>query len=112
MQYPYLFSEGRIGKLAIRNRVVMAPMGVGMANFDGTPSEQITAYFRLTVDEFCQYMEPPGKGIELEEGVESDDRLARELEPRFARVRVVGDARQPGRIHNAVRDGFDAAWEL
>ncbi len=50
--------------------------------------------------------------VVLAVGVESDDRLARELEPRFARVRVVGDARQPGRIHNAVRDGFDAAWEL
>ncbi len=45
MQYPHLFSEGNIGKLAIRNRSVLVPMAVDMANFDGTPSEQITDYF-------------------------------------------------------------------
>ncbi|NPV60857.1 MAG: FAD-dependent oxidoreductase [Actinobacteria bacterium] len=50
--------------------------------------------------------------VVLAVGVESEDSLARELGPRFSRVRVVGDARRPGRIHNAVRDGFDAAWEL
>ena len=45
MQYPHLFCEGRIGNVTIRNRTVMAPMGTGMANFDGTPSEQIIDYY-------------------------------------------------------------------
>ncbi|PKN43807.1 MAG: enoate reductase, partial [Deltaproteobacteria bacterium HGW-Deltaproteobacteria-17] len=45
MQYPHLFSEGMIGNVAIRNRTVMVPMAVDMANFDGTPSEQITDYY-------------------------------------------------------------------
>ncbi len=45
MQYPLLFSEGTIGNLTIRNRTVMVPMAVDMANFDGTPSEQITDYY-------------------------------------------------------------------
>ncbi len=50
--------------------------------------------------------------VVLAVGVVSDDRLARELKPRFPRVYVVGDAREPGRIFSAVRDGFDTAWEL
>ncbi|HOW82417.1 MAG TPA: hypothetical protein PK573_07655, partial [Spirochaetota bacterium] len=45
MKYPHLFSKGKIGKVEIRNRVVMSPVEVGMANFDGTPSEQLVAYY-------------------------------------------------------------------
>ncbi len=45
MKYPHLFSEGRIGSVTIRNRVVMPAMATGMANYDGTPSEQLTAYY-------------------------------------------------------------------
>lgn len=45
MDYPHLFSEGRIGSLTVRNRTVMTPMGTGMANYDGTPSGQMVAYF-------------------------------------------------------------------
>lgn len=45
MEYPLLFSEGRIGNVTVRNRAVMEPMAVGMANFDGTPSERIVDYY-------------------------------------------------------------------
>ncbi|HOU49610.1 MAG: FAD-dependent oxidoreductase [Smithella sp.] len=45
MQYEKLFSEGRIGSVTIKNRIVMPPMEVGMANPDGTPSEQLIAYY-------------------------------------------------------------------
>ncbi len=50
--------------------------------------------------------------VVLSVGVRSDDRLARELKGRFPRVITVGDALKPGRIHDAVRGGFDAAWGL
>lgn len=50
--------------------------------------------------------------VVLSVGVRSDDRLARELKARFARVCTVGDAHQTGRIHDAVLDGFDTAWSL
>jgi hypothetical protein len=46
------------------------------------------------------------------ERVKSDDRLVRELKARLPHVYTVGDARQPGRIYHAVRDGFDTAWNL
>ena len=45
MEYPLLFSEGMIGKVAIRNRVVMAAMAIGMAEYDGTPSEKLIDYY-------------------------------------------------------------------
>ena len=50
--------------------------------------------------------------VVLAVGVKSDDLHAREMKKRFPRVLVIGDARQPGRIYNAVRDGFDTAWDL
>ena len=45
MKYPNLFSPMKIGTLEIRNRVVMTPMGCSMANVDGSPSEQMIAYY-------------------------------------------------------------------
>jgi len=45
MQYKKLFSEGRIGQVTLLNRVVLPPLEVGMANFDGTPSEQLINYY-------------------------------------------------------------------
>ncbi|MBN2168215.1 MAG: FAD-dependent oxidoreductase [Actinobacteria bacterium] len=43
--YSHLLSEGRIGKLTLRNRAVLSPMVSGTANYDGTPSEQMIAYY-------------------------------------------------------------------
>lgn len=40
-----LFSPMKIGKLEIRNRIVMPPMHMGFANLDGTASEQLMDYY-------------------------------------------------------------------
>ena len=45
MNYKHIFSKGKIGSLEIKNRIVLPPLEVGMANFDGTPSEQLTRYY-------------------------------------------------------------------
>jgi len=45
MNYPLLFSEAGIGKLTIKNRIVMEPVAVGMAGFDGSASQQIVDYY-------------------------------------------------------------------
>ncbi len=50
MQYQNLFSAGRIGKVVIKNRIVMPPVEVGMANYDGTPSEQIMNYLEARAE--------------------------------------------------------------
>lgn len=45
MKYPNLFSPMSIGKLSLKNRVVMTAMGCSMANVDGSPSDQMIAYY-------------------------------------------------------------------
>jgi NADPH-dependent 2,4-dienoyl-CoA reductase/sulfur reductase-like enzyme len=54
----------------------------------------------------------PVDQVVLAMGACSDNRLAENLKPRFQRVLTVGDAREPGRIYSAVRDGFDTALNL
>ncbi|BCJ99150.1 oxidoreductase [Anaerocolumna chitinilytica] len=43
--YKKLFEAGSIGKVTMRNRLVMSPMGCGLANLDGTPSEDMIAFY-------------------------------------------------------------------
>jgi 2,4-dienoyl-CoA reductase-like NADH-dependent reductase (Old Yellow Enzyme family)/thioredoxin reductase len=50
--------------------------------------------------------------VVLSVGVKSDDHLAGGFKGRFPRVVTVGDAREVGRIYDAVTGGFDAAWRL
>ena len=35
MKYEKLFSKGKIGRITIKNRAVMSPMGTEMAEFNG-----------------------------------------------------------------------------
>lgn len=44
-QYPYLFSELKIGKRTLKNRIIVSPTGETMPNFDGSLSTQIVAYY-------------------------------------------------------------------
>ena len=42
--HPHLLAPGQIGPVALRNRIVLAPMGDRLAHDDGTVSERQTAY--------------------------------------------------------------------
>jgi 2,4-dienoyl-CoA reductase (NADPH2) len=42
--YAHLLAPGRIGPLALRNRIVMAPMGSNLPEPDGTPGERLVRY--------------------------------------------------------------------
>lgn len=44
-QYPNLFQCGRIGQVSIRNRVVMTSLLTGLANQNGTVSEELIAFY-------------------------------------------------------------------
>lgn len=46
MKYEMLFSPGRIGRLDIKNRAVMSPMGTDFANPDGTASMRLIRYYQ------------------------------------------------------------------
>ena len=44
--YPKLFEPINIGKVEIKNRIAMAPMGaVGLIGSDGTPSQRVVDYY-------------------------------------------------------------------
>ena len=46
MEYPKLFEPITIGKLAIKNRIAMAPMGiVGLTKPDGNPAQRAIDYY-------------------------------------------------------------------
>ncbi|MDR1408844.1 MAG: NAD(P)/FAD-dependent oxidoreductase [Oscillospiraceae bacterium] len=44
-KYPLLFSPGKIGNCELKNRIVMAPMVMGTGTPEGTPDEQMCAYY-------------------------------------------------------------------
>lgn len=43
--YEKLFLEGTIGKLKLKNRLVMSPMGIGLAELDGSPTQEMIAFY-------------------------------------------------------------------
>lgn len=43
--YPNLFSEIRVGRVALKNRIVMPPMGTNFANGDGTLTPRMVEYY-------------------------------------------------------------------
>ncbi len=43
--YPLLFRPGKIGRLTLKNRAVMSPMGTDFANPDGTASDRLISYY-------------------------------------------------------------------
>ena len=45
MNYSHLFSEGTIGSLTLKNRVVMPAMGTALCNADGSVSDHQIAYY-------------------------------------------------------------------
>lgn len=46
MRYPYLFERGHIGNVIIKNRIVMAPLGLGgLAGHNGTFSDRAIDYY-------------------------------------------------------------------
>ncbi len=76
-----LLQPGRIGKLDIRNRIVMAPMGSNFAETDGTCGERIQAYYEarakggagLLTMGVCSVAFPHGTGEPYQVGLSHDD---------------------------------------
>jgi 2,4-dienoyl-CoA reductase-like NADH-dependent reductase (Old Yellow Enzyme family)/NADPH-dependent 2,4-dienoyl-CoA reductase/sulfur reductase-like enzyme len=68
--YEKLFSKGRIGRVEIKNRVVMTPMGTGIAAPGGGVNDDIIAYYEarakggvgLIESELCRVLDGAGAG--------------------------------------------------
>jgi len=121
MKYEHLFSEGLIGTVRIKNRVVMPALEVGMANFDGTPSEQLINYFEeraknglgLIITGVTRVNERHGAGLPRQLAMTAD----RHIEP-FARMaerihkhdtKIFCQLHHPGRQSNSLMIG---SWPL
>lgn len=82
--YNKLFEPGNIGKVTIKNRLVMAPMGCGLANLDGTPSEDMIAYYEaraiggagLIIPEITRVNDIHGQGLLRQLSVTKDKHIA------------------------------------
>lgn len=83
--YKKIFEPGKIGKLTIKNRLVMSPMGCGLANLDGTPSEDMIAFYEaraiggagLIIPEITRVNDVHGAGLMRQLSVTKD----RHIEP-------------------------------
>jgi 2,4-dienoyl-CoA reductase-like NADH-dependent reductase (Old Yellow Enzyme family)/thioredoxin reductase/acetoacetate decarboxylase len=83
--YEKLFSEGKIGKVMLKNRLVMSPMGIGLAELDGTPSQDMIAYYEaraiggagLIIPEITRVNDVHGPGLMRQLSVTQD----RHIEP-------------------------------
>ena len=82
MKYPTIFSEGRIGRLVIPNRLVMAPVDTNFADYEGKVSEKMLAYYGMragggvgmVIVENSQVEGPRGKNT-IRQLCVSDDRF-------------------------------------
>ncbi|HNX28564.1 MAG TPA: NAD(P)/FAD-dependent oxidoreductase [Syntrophomonadaceae bacterium] len=68
--YVQLFSPGKIGRLKIKNRVVMAPMTTGYASLEGEVTERLLNYYRERA--------AGGAGVIIAEAAVIDDPIGRE----------------------------------
>lgn len=124
MQYEYLFAEGRIGPVRIRNRVVLPPLEVGMANFDGTPSEQLINYYEerargglgLLITGITRVNERHGAGLPRQLAMTSDRHIvpfARMVERVHAHgTKIFCQLHHPGRQSNSLMIGSWPMMEL
>ncbi|AEM78955.1 FAD-dependent oxidoreductase [Thermoanaerobacter wiegelii] len=82
--FPNLFSEGRIGNLVIRNRIVMPPMATNLANEDGSVSQRLIDYYvararggvGLIILENVQVDYPQGKNVACQLRLDDDKYMA------------------------------------
>lgn len=82
-EFPHLFVPGTIGKLKLKNRLVMPAMGTGLANEDGTVSEALMTFYEirakggagLIITEFTMINQENGRHNPWQLGAYSDDHI-------------------------------------
>ncbi len=77
--YPRLFSPGRIGRLTLRNRIVMAPMEKNLATPEGAVTQRYVDYCARRAEGGAalillesMYVDPHGKGHPCQLGIHDD----------------------------------------
>lgn len=78
--YEKLFTPGKIGNITVKNRLVMSPMGIGLAELDGSPSEDMLAFYEaramggagLIIPEITRVNDVHGAGLMRQLSVTQD----------------------------------------
>lgn len=90
--YEKLFTPGKIGNITVKNRLVMSPMGIGLAELDGSPSEDMLAFYEaramggagLIIPEITRVNDVHGAGLMRQLSVTQDRHI-----PGMARLATV-----------------------
>lgn len=112
--YQKLFEPGRIGNVEIKNRLVMSPMGIGLANLDGTPTEDMIAFYEsraiggagLIIPEITRVNDVHGAGLMRQLSVTKDrhikplSRLAEAVHKHGTKIFI--------QLHHPGREGVSA----
>lgn len=75
MKYEKLFKKGRIGKLEIKNRIVMPAMGTNLASYTGEASDEIIRYYEERAKGGCGLIITEITRIDNETGVGMPNQL-------------------------------------
>ena len=113
--FEHLLSPVRIGSMALRNRVVMAPMGVEMVGDDGHANDAIIAYYEerarggvgLIITEVCAIAYPHGANSVHQLGL-SDDRYVADLRRLTDRIHEHGGKIAAQLVHHGKMSRVDA----
>lgn len=75
MKYEKLFTKGKIGKLEIKNRIVMPAMGTNLASYTGEASDEIIRYYEERAKGGCGLIITEIARIDNETGVGMPNQL-------------------------------------
>lgn len=112
-KFENLFSEAKIGRVTLRNRIVMPPMVMCYASSGGEVNEQVIAHFEarakggvgLIIVE-ASYIHPSGKGFESEVAIDRDALIPR-LHMLTNAVKVNGSAIAIQLYHGGIQAHVD-----
>ncbi len=103
MSYPHLFEEGYIGKVQIKNRIVMAPMGIpGLTEQSCAVNPQCGDERRLEIVPAAKQ----NKSWLWAVGRQPVDHLAVPAEILVDEAYLIGDSRSPRKIKDAIWEAF------
>ena len=82
--YQKIFEQGKIGNVTFKNRLVMSPMGTSLAEMDGSPSEDMIAFYEaravggagLIIPEITRVNDVHGVGMMRQLSVSKDRHIA------------------------------------
>ena len=84
--YQEIFKQGKIGNITLKNRLVMSPMGTSLAEMDGSPSEDMIAFYEaraiggaaLIIPEIARVNDLHGAGMMRQLSVSKDRHMQKQ----------------------------------